>query len=108
MTVSQATTGISGISELCEVSGRRASAWAPLLVALGLIAFPAGPANAGAPNAQDDTVGTLEDTATTIDVLANDSDPDGDPLTIISVDSPTTQGGYRQHQRQRHPGRSQR
>ncbi len=93
MTVSQATTGISGISKLCEVSGRLTSAWALLLVALGLVAFPAGSAHAAPPDANDDTASTFEDTATTIDVLANDTDPDGDPQTIISVDSPTTQGG---------------
>lgn len=37
------------------------------------------------PVAVDDIATTTEDTATTIDVLANDSDPDGDPLTITSV-----------------------
>jgi len=37
------------------------------------------------PIAVDDTVPTNEDTPVTIDVLANDSDPDQDPLTVDSV-----------------------
>lgn len=38
-----------------------------------------------APVAVNDTVTTAEDTAVTINVLANDSDPDGDPLSVISA-----------------------
>jgi len=38
-----------------------------------------------APVAGDDTATTSEDTAVTIDVLANDSDADGDGLTVQSV-----------------------
>jgi chitodextrinase len=34
------------------------------------------------PVAVDDTLDTARDTAGTLDVLANDSDPDGDPLTV--------------------------
>lgn len=41
-----------------------------------------------APNAEDDTAETDEDTPVTVDVLANDSDPDGDPLTITEATSP--------------------
>ena len=41
------------------------------------------------PVAQDDDVTTDEDTAVTIDVLANDSDPDGDDLAITEVTEPT-------------------
>lgn len=40
------------------------------------------------PDAVDDTVTTDEDTAVTIDVLANDTDPDGDPLTVTDASSP--------------------
>ena len=40
------------------------------------------------PEAKDDTAETQEDTPTDIDVLANDSDPDGDPLEIINVSDP--------------------
>ena len=38
-----------------------------------------------APSAIDDSVATSEDTPVIVDALANDSDPDGDPLTIDSV-----------------------
>ncbi|WP_136635757.1 Ig-like domain-containing protein [Pseudooceanicola onchidii] len=43
---------------------------------------------ADAPVAGDDTAEVDEDTSITIDVLANDSDPDGDPLTITDVTDP--------------------
>lgn len=39
----------------------------------------------GPPVAVDDFASTLEDTPVTIDVLANDSDPNGDALTVIST-----------------------
>src|SRR5574339_162720 len=42
-----------------------------------------------APAANDDNTTTLEDTAVTIDVLANDSDVEGDSLVVSAV----TQGG---------------
>ena len=38
-----------------------------------------------APNAADDTFATIEDTPVTLAVLANDSDVDGDALTIVAV-----------------------
>ncbi|TJZ73472.1 VCBS domain-containing protein, partial [Chitiniphilus eburneus] len=44
------------------------------------------------PTARDDNAQTLEDTPLTIAVgtlLINDTDPDGDPLTVISVQDPT-------------------
>ncbi len=44
------------------------------------------------PDAVDDTATTDEDTAVTIDVLANDTDPDGDTLTIKSATVPADQG----------------
>ncbi|MCK5802681.1 MAG: tandem-95 repeat protein, partial [Lentisphaeria bacterium] len=40
------------------------------------------------PNAVNDSATTPEDTAVTIAVLANDSDPDGDPLNVTSVTNP--------------------
>jgi hypothetical protein len=40
------------------------------------------------PVAVDDTATTPMDTSVLIDVLANDSDPDGDPLTIVAVTQP--------------------
>jgi large repetitive protein len=41
-----------------------------------------------APTAANDNATTPEDTPVTIPVLANDSDPDGDPLTVTSATSP--------------------
>lgn len=47
-----------------------------------------GPATANqAPDAVDDNATTNQDTPITIAVLANDSDPDGDPLTIANLSS---------------------
>jgi outer membrane protein OmpA-like peptidoglycan-associated protein len=40
------------------------------------------------PIAVDDTATTKEDTPVAIDVLTNDSEPDGDELTILSVSAP--------------------
>ncbi|MDD9912760.1 MAG: Ig-like domain-containing protein [Alphaproteobacteria bacterium] len=41
------------------------------------------------PDAIDDVRSTLRDTPITIDVLTNDIDPEGDPLSITSATSPT-------------------
>ncbi|MCV7367111.1 tandem-95 repeat protein [Mycolicibacterium duvalii] len=41
------------------------------------------------PSAGDDSTTTAEDTPTVIDVLANDTDPDGDTLTISTVGTPS-------------------
>ncbi len=41
-----------------------------------------------APTATDDTASVDEDTTVTISVLSNDSDPDGDALSVISVGTP--------------------
>ncbi|WP_139150338.1 tandem-95 repeat protein, partial [Vibrio parahaemolyticus] len=45
-----------------------------------------------APVAKDDTAITDEDTPVTIDVLPNDTDIDGDKLSIQSASVPETQG----------------
>jgi uncharacterized repeat protein (TIGR01451 family) len=42
------------------------------------------------PDAKDDTATTEQDTPVDIDVLANDSDPDGDALTIAAAGTPTS------------------
>ncbi|HEX2122028.1 MAG TPA: Ig-like domain-containing protein, partial [Thermoanaerobaculia bacterium] len=42
-----------------------------------------------APEAGDDSASTATDTPVTIDVLANDSDADGDPMTISAVGAPS-------------------
>jgi VCBS repeat-containing protein len=47
---------------------------------------PAG--NNAPPQATDDVAATLEDTPVTIDVLANDTDADGNPLMPVLVDGP--------------------
>ncbi|WP_342291553.1 tandem-95 repeat protein [Vibrio diazotrophicus] len=44
------------------------------------------------PKAQNDTISVDEDTSVTIDVLSNDSDKDGDTLTIVSATVPLEQG----------------
>ena len=41
------------------------------------------------PVAVDDSIETFEETAITIDVLLNDSDPNGDSLTVSDVEDPT-------------------
>jgi hypothetical protein len=68
------------VVQLIVDDGRAASAPATLLV-------NARSTNA-APIANDDTAQTGEETAILIFVLANDSDPDGNPLTIESVTQP--------------------
>ncbi|WP_447400047.1 Ig-like domain-containing protein [Vibrio harveyi] len=55
------------------------------------VAVTVNPVN-DAPVAVNDTVSTDEDTAVTIDVLANDSDPENDTLTITAASVPTEQG----------------
>ena len=40
------------------------------------------------PTATDDSVTTEEDTPVTFDVLANDSDPDGDPIELVEFSQP--------------------
>ncbi|HGF3750333.1 TPA: tandem-95 repeat protein, partial [Vibrio parahaemolyticus] len=45
-----------------------------------------------APNAENDVITTEEDTAVTIDVLVNDSDVEGDALSIHSASVPSEQG----------------
>jgi Ca-activated chloride channel family protein len=42
----------------------------------------------GPPVAVDDSASTLEDAPVTIGVLANDTDPNGDTLTVVSASSP--------------------
>jgi len=56
----------------------------------GEVTVTVGPANE-APIAQDDVLVTTLTATVTVDVLANDSDPDGDPLTIVELlDVPPT------------------
>ena len=59
------------------------------VTSLGVYSFQLrlAPENAD-PVAVDDFVETVFNSSVVVDVLANDSDPDGDPLTIDSVDDP--------------------
>lgn len=50
------------------------------------------PANNTAPNANNDNASTPERTSLNIPVMANDSDPDGDSLTVVSVTQPNNRG----------------
>jgi len=45
------------------------------------------------PVAMDDTAATIRNTSVTVDVLANDSDPDGDSLIVSDYRTPSTKGG---------------
>jgi len=61
----------------------------PILLAALLIGLLPGAAVAATPTAGPDSATVLEDAlATTIDVLANDEDPDGDPITITDATDP--------------------
>jgi hypothetical protein len=55
--------------------------------ATGVVAVTVGATN-DAPVATPDSKATTEDTPTTIAVLSNDTDPDGDTLTLLSVAQP--------------------
>ena len=46
------------------------------------------PRNPKAPTANDDTATTVQNTAVGINVLANDTDPDNDPVQVLSVSDP--------------------
>ena len=55
---------------------------------LRVLVTPSLPQENSAPTALDDTATTDEDTALDIDVLANDTDPDGDALAVTQVSDP--------------------
>ena len=46
-----------------------------------------------APNAVNDTITIYQDTSVTLDLLNNDTDIDGDPVTISAIDTTTAAGG---------------
>lgn len=48
---------------------------------------PPPPPSNNPPVASDDTATTDEDVAVVVDVLSNDSDPDGDSLQVVSIDN---------------------
>ncbi|ACL70752.1 Ig-like domain-containing protein [Halothermothrix orenii] len=45
-----------------------------------------------APTANDDSITMDEDTTTTIDLLANDTDPEGDPISVYEINDSATMG----------------
>ena len=57
-------------------------------VTVDVLANPPPPPANNPPNAVDDSAVTDEGISITVNVLANDSDPDGDPLDIDSVTNP--------------------
>jgi hypothetical protein len=64
--------------------------------AIGTVTVQVLPRPNRAPVALDDLVAGVEDTVLTLPaalLLANDSDPDGDPLEIIAVSNPSARGG---------------
>ena len=69
-------SGVTKITNLGTVAGLRGLN--------GLTTLPNG-----IPSAGDDAATTTEGVAVAIDVLANDSDPDGDTLTVASVAEPS-------------------
>ncbi|NOY46218.1 MAG: S8 family serine peptidase [Deltaproteobacteria bacterium] len=73
----------AGMIGYVEVSGENGQASAD---AVRFVAVE-GPGN-NPPEPQDDAAETPEDTSVEVDVLANDSDPDGDALSLVSVDAP--------------------
>jgi Ca2+-binding RTX toxin-like protein len=70
---------------------RRRHAAAAGLVVL-LVCTLAVPAAANPPNPVNDEVTTVQDTAITVDVLHNDTDPEGDPLTVSPNPGPPSNG----------------
>jgi VCBS repeat-containing protein len=75
-----------------SVIRRRAAVLAAALLVVGALAAPSAVLAANAsPTPQIDTFTGNEDTVITGNVLANDTDPDGDPLTVSSY-TPTTYG----------------
>jgi len=78
-----ALTGVAGTDRFTYTisDGRGGTATATVTVTVA-------PAPNRPPVAVNDAATAPQGSVTTIDVLANDSDPDGDALTIISVDTP--------------------
>jgi hypothetical protein len=65
------------------------AAFAAAVLTFGLAGVASAQAVNQAPTPQNDTVTTAEDTPVVINVLANDTDPDGDTLTLVSVTNGT-------------------
>jgi subtilisin len=61
-----------------------------LMLGLPCDTTAAPPAPPSPPVASDDSASTPQDTAVTIDVLANDTDANGDPLTVTNLGTPSS------------------
>ncbi|MEL7038173.1 MAG: Ig-like domain-containing protein [Cyanobacteria bacterium J06592_8] len=88
------TVKISGPNDnILEVEFTSRSAVDPLrVITLASGTVPNPPAANQTPTATNDGASTDENTAISIDVLANDTDPDGDSLNVSLVDDTNTQG----------------
>jgi hypothetical protein len=87
MVIYTPAAGVAGTDRFTYTinDGRGGTATATVTVTIG-------PPPNRPPIAIDDTAVTAVSTPVTINVLANDSDPDGDPLTVVSVTQPTSGG----------------
>lgn len=78
--VTSSSTAVDGVYNL-SVSGSSGSN-----SATGTVTYVVdNPTANSAPNAYNDSASTSQDTPVTINVLANDSDPDGDTLTVTTL-----------------------
>jgi RHS repeat-associated protein len=90
---SGATLSDAGIVNPTFLADKPGAYVARLVVDDGFLSSPEDTAEITATNrapiARDDAVSTTQDIPLTIDVLANDNDPDLDPLTVTGVTQPT-------------------
>ena len=83
-------TGTDTVSySVQNADGQTATATVTISVTANVVTPPTPPSVPNrAPDAVEDAPGTDKDTAITVDVVANDIDPDGDVLTITNVTQP--------------------
>ena len=79
------TSGFVGTTTFTYRASYPGSAWSDPVTATVTIVDAADP-----PAANPDSVTTLEDTAVTINPIANDVDPDGDPITLLGTTAPSS------------------
>nr|MBP7689603.1 tandem-95 repeat protein [Thermoflexales bacterium] len=96
ITVTAASSGGQKTHTFAAVSARYVRLYVTLSYSAGINwlqvydfnVYSSGTPSNTAPTAVDDTASTNEDTPVSISVLANDSDPDSDPLSIAALGSP--------------------
>jgi Ca2+-binding RTX toxin-like protein len=87
------TSALEGIADTTGGDFLTASTDEDLVdILLGIINLPPEPVNTP-PTAVNDNVTTNQNLAVSINVLANDSDPNGDVITLQAFDSVSTRGG---------------